>query len=235
MNNAVLLNNIDHKDLRVITTRGAAYGDDVKSTLTFPAEFRNVQAHYPIVFQKTADGKFQSIALFGFQEKENLFLGPDGWDAQYVPLTVERQPFLIGFRDREPMVHIDLASPRVSRTEGEPLFRDYGGSTDFLARMSSVLLTIHQGLEAAPAFIDALLQHDLLESFVLDVELDDRSQHRLTGFYTINEERLGSLDAGGLERMHKAGYLQAIYMALASLSHFRDLIERRNRLNAAHR
>ena len=61
MNN-VLLNNIDHKDLRVITTRSAAYGDDVKSALTFPAEFRNVQACYPIVFHKAADGKFQSIA-----------------------------------------------------------------------------------------------------------------------------------------------------------------------------
>jgi hypothetical protein len=172
MTNAVLLNNIDHKDLRVITTRSAAYGDDVKFALTFPAEFRNVQACYPIVFQKMVDGEFQSIALFGFQDKENLFLGPVGWDASYVPLTVERQPFLIGFRDREPLVHIDLASPRVCRTEGEPLFRDYGGSTDFLERMSSVLLTIHQGLEAAPAFIDALLQHDLLESFVLALDLD---------------------------------------------------------------
>jgi hypothetical protein len=233
MSNHVTLNNVDHKDLRVITARSAAYGDDVKFALTFPAEFRNVQACYPIVFQKTADGRFQSIALFGFQDRENLFLGPHGWDASYLPLTVERQPFLIGFRDREPLVHIDLASPRVSRTEGVALFREYGGSTDFLERISSVLLTIHQGLEAAPAFIDALLQHDLLESFVLDVELDDRSQHRLTGFYTINEERLGALDAGGLERMHKAGHLQAIYMAIASQSHFRDLIERRNRLHAA--
>jgi hypothetical protein len=35
--------------------------------------------------------------------------------------------------------------------------------------------------------------------------------------------------------MHKAGHLQAIYMAIASLSHFRDLIERRNRLNAGRR
>lgn len=235
MSNAVLLNNIDHKDLKVITTRSAAYGDDVKSALTFPAEFRNVQAHYPIVFHKAADGKFQSIALFGFEDKENLFLGPEGWEATYVPLTVERQPFLIGFRDREPMVHIDLASPRVSRTEGEALFRQHGGTTEFLERMSSVLLTIHQGMEALPAFIDALLQHDLLESFVLDVELNDGSQHRLTGFYTINEERLGTLDAATLERMHKQGYLQAIYMAIASLSHFRDLIERRNRRNAARR
>ena len=235
MSNAVALNNIDHKDLRVITTRSAAYGDDVKSALTFPAEFRNVQACYPIVFHKAADGKFQAIALLGFQDRENLFLGPSGWDAPYVPLTVERQPFLIGFRDREPTVHIDLASPRVSRTEGEALFREYGGPTDFLERMSSVLLTIHQGLEAMPAFVESLLQHELLESFVLDVELDDKSQHRLTGFYTINEERLGTLDASALERMHKAGYLQAIYMAIASLSHFRDLIERRNRSNAAHR
>lgn len=235
MNNHALLNNVDHKDLRVITTRGAAYGDDVKSALTFPAEFRNIQACYPIVFHKAADGKFQSLALFGFQDRENLFLGPAGWDAPYVPLTVERQPFLIGFRDREPLVHIDLASPRVSRTEGAALFREYGGSTEFLERMSSVLLTIHQGLEAAPAFIDALLRHDLLESFVLDVELDDRSQHRLTGYYTINEERLAALDAGALERLHQAGHLQAIYMAIASLSHFRDLIERRNRVNAARR
>ena len=54
MTNSVLLNNIDHKDLRVITTRSAAYGDDVMFALTFPAEFRNVQAHYPIVFRKTA-------------------------------------------------------------------------------------------------------------------------------------------------------------------------------------
>ena len=130
MNN-VLLNNIDHKDLRVITKRAAAYGDDVKFALTFPAEFRNIQAHYPIVFHKTADGKFQSIALLGFQDKENLFLGPDGWDAPYVPLSVERQPFLIGFRDREPMVHIDLASPRVSRTEGEALFRNMAARATF--------------------------------------------------------------------------------------------------------
>ena len=47
----------------------------------------------------------------------------------------------------------------ISVSTGEALFREYGGSSDFLERMSSVLLTIHQGLEAAPAFIDALLQH----------------------------------------------------------------------------
>ena len=37
MANNVLLNNIDHRDLRVITTRAADYGDDVMFAITFPA------------------------------------------------------------------------------------------------------------------------------------------------------------------------------------------------------
>ena len=64
----VLLNNIDHMNLRVDAARSAALGDDVMFAVTFPAEFRNVQAYYPIVFRKADDGAFQPIALFAFQE-----------------------------------------------------------------------------------------------------------------------------------------------------------------------
>lgn len=233
MANNVLLNNIDHKDLKVITTRGVEYGDGVMSALSFPAEFRNVQAHYPIVFRKSAQGEFQPIALFGFEDKQNLFLERDGWDASYLPLMIERQPFLIGRANGELMMHVDLDSPRISRTAGEALFLKHGGHTGFLEHMNSVLLTIHQGAEATPPFIAALLELDLLESFVLDVDLGDGSQKRLAGFYVIHEERLGQLGAAALERLHTRGHLQAIYMAIASLSNFRDLIERRKRWHAS--
>ena len=234
MANPVLLNNIDHKDLRVITNRGAGYGDEVPFAITFPSEFRNVQAHYPIVFRKSADGvTFESIALFGFQDGENLFLGKNNWDATYLPLMIERQPFLIGVGGGELMVHIDLDSPRISATEGEAVFQEHGGSTEFLERAYSILLSIHERLESTPAFIAALIENDLLESFVLDIELNDESQNRLSGFYTINEDKLNTLSGAVLERMNKAGYLQAIYMVIASLSHFRALIERKNHRNAA--
>ena len=233
MSNHALLNNIDHKDLRVITTRGAEYGDNVMQAITFASEFRNLQAHYPIVFRKNAQGQFEPVALLGFKEGQNLFLTRQGWDATYIPLTIERQPFLIGFSsDRQPMVHIDLDHPRVSREQGEPLFREFGGNTEFLERMSSVLLAIHQGLAGNEPFIGALLEHDLLESFVFDIQLNDGSQNRLAGFYTIKEERLLDLDGAALERLNRAGHLQAIYMAIASLSNFRALIERINKLNA---
>ena len=79
--------------------------------------------------------------------------------------------------------------------------------------MSSVLPTIHEGMAAMPAFSTRCCEHDLLESFVLDIELDDRSQHRLTGFYTINEERLGALDAGGLGECTAQAICRPIYMA----------------------
>src|SRR5882724_826048 len=181
----VLLNNVEHKAMRVITTRSAALGDNVMSAIVVPAEFRSVQACYPIVFQKRSDtGQFQPLALFGFEERENLFLTESGWDASYIPLSVERQPFLIGGRGSaqqtappQLVVHVDLDSPRISSTQGEPVFLEYGGTTAFLNRTSALLYQLHAGLESTPAFVDALLNLDLLESFVIDIELKDGSRN----------------------------------------------------------
>jgi len=232
----VLLNNVDHKDLRVNMTRGAGLGDDLMFSVTFPAEFRNVQACYPIVFHKDADGRFQPAALFGLRERQNLFLDGSGWDAEYIPLAVERQPFLIG-RDAsgEPVIHIDLDSPRVASGSGEALFLEHGGTSAYLEHVSSVLQALHEGIGAIPEFVDALLRNGLLESFVFDVSVDDAAQHRLAGFYTIHEERLRALDGEALSTLHRAGHLEAAFMAIASLSNLRRLVDRLRRRDAADR
>ncbi len=239
MPNPVMLNNVHHKDLRVVTRRAAAYGDDVMFATTFPAEFRTLQGYYPIVFRKTDDAvSFEPVALFGLREGENLFLNEAGWDAPEVPLMIERQPFLIGRNGEELTVHVDLEHPRVAAADAdnsEAAFLPHGGVSDYLERINSVLLTIHQGLQAVPGFVKALLEHELLESFVFDIELDDGSQNRLAGFYTIHEERLAALDGAALARLHAAGHLQAIYMVVASLTQFRPLIARKNLAHAAGR
>jgi SapC len=236
MTRTVVLNNHDHHRLRILTKRNAALGDDVMLAYTFPAEFRSLQAHYPVVFQKSNDGTtFHAVALLGLQEGQNLFLGPNGWEASTLPLAIEREPFYIGKQGEELLVHIDIDSPRVSETEGEPLFLEHGGSSEALERINSVLLAIHEGLQAAPAFVAALLAHDLLESFVLDVEDGQGGQSRLAGFYTIKEERLAALEGPALTELHGAGHLEAIYMAVASLSNFRALVDRhQRRLATAH-
>ncbi|MFC0250970.1 SapC family protein [Massilia consociata] len=234
MANPVLLNNIDHKDLRVITRHGPGLGDNIAYVQTFPGEFRMLQAHYPIVFRKESDNHpFEPVALFGFESDENLFLGENGWDAPAIPLLVERLPFLIGRHGDELMIHIDLDSPRIGTTEGEPVFLPHGGMTPYLEQINSILLTIHEGMQSNAGFIEALVKHELIEGFSLDVTLDDGSQNRLAGFYTINEDRLAALDAAALDSLNKAGYLAAIYFQLASLSNFRALIDRKNLRHAA--
>lgn len=237
MTQHVLLNSVEHKDLKVITDRSAKFGDNLWFSVTFPDEFRSVQAHYPIFFQKdTATGKFYSVALFGFKNDENLFLSENGWQASYIPLTVRRQPFLIGLQtiqedgveQQQHVIHVDIDHPRVSQTEGAPLFHPFGGNTEYLDEVGDMLAAIHQGLNDSQTFIDALLEHDLLESFTLDIELDNGNKHQMIGFYTINEEKLNQLSAEVLANLHQQGYLQAIYMTMASQSNVRDLLDRKN-------
>lgn len=240
MPNHAILNNVEHKNTRVVATRGAAYGDAVMSALTFPAELRDLQAVYPIVFAKNEAGGYDMLALLGFEHGENLFLDPNapsGWDAVTIPLTIERQPFMIGRGGEELSIHIDMDSPRVrdGGIEGQPLFLTYGGTTEYLERISSVLRTIHDGMEAARAFVAALVDLKLIEGFVFDIELDDGSQNRLAGFYTIDEEGLAALSAKQLAALHRAGHLQAVFMIVASLAQFRGLIERKNRAHAGRR
>ena len=234
-----LLNNVDHKDLRVKTQRSAELGDSLWYVPTFPAEFKNIQRNYPIFFVKNPDtGKFQAVAVFGFEERENLFLNENGWNASYIPLSVMRQPFLIGVQKARQdnvsgtqlVVSVDMDSPRVSTNEGEPVFLEHGGSSEYLEQVTSILKVIHEGFERSASFADVLLGMDLLESFVLDVELDDGSTHNLTGFYTINEASLAGLEGTDLVVLNNNGYLEAIFMVIASMSNLPDLVERKNRL-----
>ena len=224
-----LLNNITHKDLRIVTQRGAQWGDDVMSCPVTADEFRSLQAHYPIVFQQDDKGHFLPVVLFGLQEGQNLFLDDSGtgWDADYLPLAMQRMPFSIGVTQDEMRMMVDMASPRISRgAAGEAVFLPHGGNTEFIEKANSILRLLHEGLESTKEFIQALVSNDLLESFVLKVERPDGTQGQLLGYWMIHEERLAALDAGTVGLLHQADYLQPIYMAIASMSNLTQLIRR---------
>ena len=130
MTRLALLNNEEHRDLRVAINRSAALGDQVMYGMTYPAEFRDVQCEYPILFFKNSEEEGTlPVALFGFQRGENLFLQNDQWHADYVPASIRRQPFLIGAQGQgeaqKRVISIDLDHPRVSAVQGERLFEPW--------------------------------------------------------------------------------------------------------------
>lgn len=225
------LNNVSHKDLKINTTRSEKFGDNIMSSKTYPIEFRQVQAHYPIFFFREQNSVFP-VALFGFEQGENLFLGENGWDAGYLPLLVERQPFLIGrgqSRDQAEslVLNIDLDHPRVNTEAGESIFLPSGGNSDYIEKIAAMLQAVNQEEESLPSFTHALEEQGLLEPFFLDIELDSGAQHRLSGFLTINEEKVAQLPRQVAAEFHERGWLAAIYMCLASHSQIRELIRRK--------
>lgn len=231
-----LLNNVDHKDTRIITARSAQYGDDVMFALTFPAEFRSVQAEYPILFHRDEAGEHYPVALFGFEQKENLFLDESGWHAGYVPAMIRRQPFLIGYQEsRTPgdpekirVLSLDMDHPRTSTTEGEPLFQPLGGRTQFLEEMADLLETIYAGQNHGREFVAALEENDLLEPVTFDITLNDGSRNQLLGFQAIDEDRVQALAGETLEAFAGKGLLLPLFMVLASTVNLRKLIDRKN-------
>ncbi len=236
MSNYVILSPATHKNLKVITGHGEAYGDKVRYAVTYPLEFRNIQSCYPIFFSKSSEtGEFFPIALMGFEDGENLFLSDSGWDAAYIPMMMERQPFLIGYQassddqqDKKPVVSIDMDSPKLSEDEGQPLFDENDLPTDFLKSMMAKLEALYQGHEHNKGFISALTEIGLLEPFTLEITLDNGSNNQLLGFYTINEQKLLELDGETLAGLNSKGYLQPIYMAVASYARIRALIDKKN-------
>ena len=235
--NIVALNNIQHKDLKIITTYSEQFGNNVSSVITFPTEFAQIQREYPILFQKLPQtGEFQSIVLLGIKPGENLFLRDSQWHASYIPAVMSCEPFIIGFEDQsniggsehQPIIYVDMNSSRISRTEGEAIFREFGGNTNYLGKITQNLHALYQGLSASKAMFTLLNELELIDPVDLEIKLNNEQMYRLKGNYTINPDKLASLDGDSLAKLHQAGILECAFFVSASLNNMQKLIDIKN-------
>ena len=240
MTNSVLLDNVSHQDLRVKTGYSADFGDSVNSCVVFPTEFAYVQREYPIFFRRDANGDLQPMALLGFDKDENLFLEGNEWKARYVPAIQQRGPFMIGLRKRTEdeaaptaLINVDLDHPRISRTDGIPVFLPHGGNSPYLDHVSRVLQLIYQGTGIIRPMFAAFEEHGLVEAVQVEREFGRGTKLDLPGFLTISQAKLAGLDSAALEQMHRAGFLSLAVLVTASLGNIAWLVELKNRKRAA--
>jgi hypothetical protein len=232
-----LLNNVAHKNLRVATRFGAAYGDDIGMVPAYPTEYAELVREYPIFFRKNEDGEYQSVVLLGFDVNENLFLDGEQWKATYLPAHIARGPFLIGFQEqnvdgelrREAVISVDMDDPRVNFEEGEAVFLPQGGNSPYLEHVTTLLRGIRDGVEGGKAMYAAFDSLGLIQPLTLDIKFDDQHGANVTGLLGIDRERLAALDAESLHSLHRSGYLEGAYLVLASMHNMRRLMAEKQR------
>ena len=224
MTNIALLNTEIHKGLRVQAAASARYGDAQRFVPVIVNEFAFLVPHYPIFFAKDSQtGRFYCGAMLGIDEGENLFLVEGrGFDG-YRPLNLRRGPFFTAGSD----IAIDLDHPRLD-AGGQPLFTEVGEPSDYLKSIMGLFQDLRQGLEQTGIFIETLMKMKLVEPIDISLAFDDGTKRQLDGLYTVNQDALKKLADKDIVDLFRRGYLQAIYLMLASLKQVPVLAQKKN-------
>jgi len=124
---------------------------------------------------------------------------------------------------------VDLDDPRVSATDGEPVFLPQGGNSRYLDRIVGILNGMRTGLEVSKAMFAAFTAADLIEPVKIEVKFNSEELYDLHGMYTINQKKLAELDAETLHKLNRSGFLHGAFLVTSSLGNVQRLIEMKGR------
>ncbi len=238
-----ILNNIDHKDLTIDIRPGSAYGDHINRALALSSEYSDLHKEFPILLYKDPESsEMHAHAILGFEKDENLFIEKGEWLSNYIPATMARGPFSIGYQHRgenggdfsETVIMVDESNPRCNADVGEPVFLEQGGESPYLEHIKKVLQVIDSGVKADRLFFSLLQEMELLEEVAITITLTETSHINFKNYYTINQGRLATLSGDNLEKLNKAGALGLVFFLVSSLGNFSRMIELKNAKAAAH-
>jgi hypothetical protein len=225
MTNIVVLNSVTHRDVRVQAEAAAKYGDNQRFVQVVVGEFPLLVTHYPILFSKdTETGAFLCGAMLGIDEGENLFLKEGKGHEAYRPLNLQRVPFFVAGDD----LAIDLDHPRIAAHAGQSLFDDQGVPTPYLESIKAAFQQLKPGVEITKRFIETLLKLNLLEPVDIVLGFDDGTKRNLADLYTVNQDVLRKLPDAAVIELFRRGYLQLIYLLIASLKQIPVLAQKKN-------
>jgi hypothetical protein len=230
-----------HAKLRLQPEKAEWHSRGIQLLPVVPAEFASIATQSPIVLTKNGQtGQFVSVAMLGFAPGENLWFADGRWQGAYLPLHLQRQPFFLGQADDngqgDYVLCIDLDSPAIAQeqhstateTATEALFQDDGSDSPYLQQIKGVLAELLQGEQQQQQLVQALLAANLIQPLSLEITFANQQSTRLNGLYTIDQQKLATLDAATLVKLHQAGWLAPIYTIIASAAQLYPLIARKN-------
>jgi hypothetical protein len=193
-------------------------------------EFASAVCHYPIVFVKSGNGEYQTVAVTGIRMNENVFVDSEGhWRSDcYVPAYARAYPLCIAEvlqQDEKPRnERLVCIAKNAIVNAGVELFTETGEPTEFWKAKEHFLQEFEEARTWTQDMCRLLQAHNILVPFAVQADMTNSDKHALTGMYRIDEALLGKLTSYQLRQLIKRGWLQAIYAHLISLRHFQNLL-----------
>ena len=221
------LSRVAHANLKVVVSGDFSFARRASSVPLAISEFAAASGHYPIAFlNREGDTQLaMPVALLSIGKDKNEFIGADGhWrPATYIPAYVRRYPFAFAQDDSSGNLVLcaDLASDRISASEGVPLFSQ-GLPTEATTRMLGFCTSYQQDYVATEQFVSLLTEMKLLRPQRLVLRAAGQSR-TLSGLSLLDRVAFRKLEDAAFLKLRSLGYLGPIYSHLASLHRLREL------------
>lgn len=216
-----------HAHTHLSHTSDISFAKQTNSVPLNTLEFIEASKFYPIVF--TADEQSVPVAVLGW-EKDNYFVDAQGaWaENHYIPAYIRQYPFIFVQNEQTDrfLLALDEAAANVHEgptEDAEPLFEN-GEPSSLSKRALEFCTSFYQHMNITRNFCADLKAHKLLSPYSSKATLEGREM-QLNGFLMIDEAAFNALPDETFLEFRKKGWLAFIYLAMASASNWKMLME----------
>ncbi len=199
------------------------------------AELRTAAMSLPAGFVRIGE-KFMLVAVQGLRNGENLVLATSGkWLASHLPNSYQGYPFRMARIDQERYQICVREDSEFIRDAGDlpenaknwhPLFDEEGNLGKLLAERVQQMQQHASDLLAAEKATEKLQELELIKEWDIAVREEGKdAPKQVRGLYTIDQDRLATLDGDALVSMRDCGALLLTYLQLFSAYNMPALVE----------
>jgi hypothetical protein len=232
MANFVPVRKEQHQNLKLASKRDLAHVAGQHIVSLTAAEYAQASSSFPIVLVKNPDSpRYRSVAMLGLESGENLFYNDAKWSGLSLPQNVGMAPFALGLDpDKENTLTacVDIDSALVGEDKDLALFEEDGKESELLTNVQNSLGRLYENEKMTENFVKELEDNDLLQELELNIDFMSGEKKKLTGIFTVNEDKVKALEEAKILDFHKRGIFVPIYAMLGSLGQINRLVQLRN-------
>ena len=232
--NLTPLKHADHGTLRLLPVTDYDFARGQLAAPIVIDEIADVAREYPIVFPA---GRRLPVALMGVEKDSNAYVGTDGkWLATYIPAHIRNYPLALRWLPPEPQaarpgeqapvqdrfaVLVDVESPFVSTSGGEPLFNADGSLAPTAQPRLRILEQMQTRARVTRRLVQAIDGAGLFSERAIRIRRAGEPDHQVSGIRVIDEAALNKLDDAAFNALRRSGALPLVYASLLSWANFR--------------